>query len=199
MSRFVWFNCFNIPALTGIAQVLLAAVLVFVTARYTSITHKLLKAQVEPIVELDVESGRGELWIQNCGAYPVLSVVVTARMAFLENGEVHSQSVTGGPRPSLPNVEGWWSIKGLRPGESQMHRFDETVLYNATQWLTKDRQMALGDVKNRSVRVRFEARYQREVDRRTFSAYKEGSIVPSRGTSQSLGFVEDFVSLWDGA
>jgi hypothetical protein len=121
-----------------------ALVLVGITAYYASVTHNLLKSQVNPLVDFEVPAGTAEVVISNSGAYQVLDVSVNAdSVSFLgPPWNKPAMRVTRGRRIPGRTPGDWWRLEKLDPGEVQKRSISDVVdnALSGTDWMEKARK-----------------------------------------------------------
>ena|ERR1700687_2161479 len=150
---------------SAIVQAGSAVVLVAITIRYVRLTHELVQLQIEPQVELRIDTNLLELKVRNAGTYPVRDLEIESDFAVI------GKTKQVGARKWNPE---FWRLKKLAPGQHESHSIGDVVteaveMARTFQNLVQQDQ-TLSDVDRRFRTIlRFNLTYCREVDRRRYN------------------------------
>ncbi len=122
-------NAAWIQAYAAVVMALVTIALVAVTACYVRLTHKLVKAQVDPVVDLGMSRDGQSLVIHNSGAFQVLEISVNPDIVIFAGPpmSVPLTRLRRGQRILGEEHHDWWHLDRLEPGEIQAHSISDVI------------------------------------------------------------------------
>jgi hypothetical protein len=185
-----WPRPSSVQAFASVAQLLAALVLVGVTYWYATLTSKMLKAQIEPAIGMELIPGETTLAIGNDGVDPVVDVSLDVdTFIFLPGSStrppVRVLGVTGPKRMPGGPTRGLWNVERLSPGAPQTVSIQDPA-NNAIQGLKMmEKSQARGEISGvlpqEKVQLRalllFRLIYHREVDKRRYTVVKRVAVM----------------------
>jgi hypothetical protein len=171
-----------VQASAAVIMAIATLALVTITGYYAYLTHRLVKSQVDPVVEFEFDMSSNELAIGNSGPYLVLDVSVNADSTTFVGPPYNKPGITlrSGHRIPGRKPTDWWAVDKIGPGEIQRKPIGD-VIENALRGTDMMEQAGKrGELREVSPKenvqfftfVQFRLTFHRDFDRKRYAMQK---------------------------
>jgi hypothetical protein len=187
----------NKTARAAIVQAGAAVILVGVTAWYTWRTDQLVRAQVEPSVELVVPKGTASVTVANDGPFPIVDVRVDVEQAAMTpDGHAVSRLEVGPRIPGEP-AKSWWYVEKLGAGRHETRSVEDKAQDALNDLAMMEKVQAKGGISGVSPNVQLHAEvfirltYRRDVDGKQYSKTKRMQVNRVSNTGKPVLWLDE--------